>query len=123
MTTQAGGAGFHLSSMALALVLVSDIQAQEYPADAARGKTVYERHCLVCHGAGGGGDGPKAATLTIPPADFHRFRSFVKPDEEWLRTIEHGIVFSPMHSWRGRLSDSEMEDVVAYLRRLSNEGH
>ncbi|HJT20827.1 MAG TPA: cytochrome c [Nitrospira sp.] len=123
MMKKTRGAGLHLSYMALALTLASDIEAQEYPADAARGKIVYERHCLVCHGAGGGGDGPKAATLTIPPADFHRFRSFVKTDEEWLRTIEHGVVFSPMHSWRGRLSDSEMEDVVAYIRLLSNEGH
>jgi mono/diheme cytochrome c family protein len=42
----------------------------------------------------------------------------LKSDEEFLRTIEHGVVFSPMHSWRGQLSDDEMTDVVAYIRRL-----
>ncbi len=43
-----------------------------------------------------------------PPANFQRFQSFLKSDEELLRTIEHGVVFSPMHSWRGQLTDGEM---------------
>ncbi len=80
------------------------------------------RHCQTCHGVGGWGDGPKAAALTVPPANFHRFRSFLKSDEELLRTIEHGVVYSPMHSWRGQLTDGEMQDVVAYIRLLSQEG-
>ena len=96
--------------------------AQDYPADVDRGKAVYERHCLVCHGAGGWGDGPKAASLKIRPANFHRFSSFLKSDEELLRTIEYGVVFSPMHAWRGELTDGEMEDVVAYIRLLSQQG-
>jgi mono/diheme cytochrome c family protein len=96
--------------------------AQEYPPDLARGKGVYERHCHDCHGASGYGDGPKAATLKVRPANFHRFGSFLKSDEELLRTIEHGVVFSPMHSWRGQLTDGEMQDVVAYIRLLSQQG-
>lgn len=98
------------------------ILAEDYPADVARGKAVYERHCLACHGTGGWGDGPKAASLKVKPANFHRFSSFLKSDEELLRTIEHGIVFSPMHAWRGELTDGEMEDVVAYIRLLSQQG-
>jgi mono/diheme cytochrome c family protein len=98
------------------------LMAQEYPADVSRGKAVYERHCLKCHGTGGWGDGPTAASLKVPPADFHRFRSFLKSDEELLRTIEHGVVYSPMHSWRGQLTDGEMQDVVAYIRLLSQQG-
>ena len=43
--------------------------------------------------------------------------------EELLRTVEHGVVFSPMHSWRGQLTDEEMQDVVAYIRLLSQQGH
>jgi hypothetical protein len=45
----------------------------------------------------------------------------LKSDEELLRTIEHGVVFSPMHAWRGRLTDGEMQDVVAYIRLLSQQ--
>jgi mono/diheme cytochrome c family protein len=94
------------------------VHAQEYPADSTRGKAVYERHCQTCHGVRGWGDGPD----TKAPADFHRFKSFLKSDEELLRTIEHGVVFSPMHSWRGQLTDGEMQDVVSYVRLLSQQG-
>jgi len=100
----------------------SSLYAQDYPPDIARGKSVYTRHCLVCHGTGGWGDGPAASSLKVAPTNFHRFRSFLKSDEELLRTIEHGVVFSPMHSWRGQLTDGEMQDVLAYIRLLSQQG-
>lgn len=98
------------------------LRAQEYPADSTRGKAVYERQCQACHGVGGWGDGPDAKDLKIAPANFHRFSSFLKSDEELLRTVEHGVVFSPMHAWRGRLTDGEMQDVVVYIRLLSQQG-
>jgi hypothetical protein len=60
--------------------------------------------------------------LTIPPANFHRPGSFLKSDESLLRMIEHGGVYSPMHAWRGRLTDGEMQDVLAYIRILSQDG-
>ena len=101
--------------------LVCFAEAQDYPPDVTRGKAVYERHCQTCHGIGGYGDGPQAAALKVRPANFHRVGSFLKSDEELLRTIEHGVVFSPMHSWRGQLTDGEMQDVVAYIRLLSQQ--
>ncbi|MEK6764089.1 MAG: cytochrome c [Nitrospirota bacterium] len=104
------GLGFH-----------SHAYAQEYPSDTTRGKAVYERHCQKCHGVGGSGDGPDAQALKVAPANFHRFSSFLKSDEELLRTIEHGVVFNPMHSWRGQLTDGEMQDVVTYVRFLSQQ--
>ena len=105
------GLGFH-----------SHAYAQEYPSDTTRGKAVYERHCQKCHGVGGSGDGPDAQALKVAPANFHRFSSFLKSDDELLRTIEHGVVFSPMHSWRGQLTDGEMQDVVTYVRLLAQQG-
>lgn len=95
--------------------------AQDYPPDMARGKAVYERHCRTCHGPTGRGNGTGAASLKVPPANFQKFQSFLKSDEELLRTIEHGVVFSPMHTWRGQLTDGEMQDVVAYIRVLSEQ--
>jgi mono/diheme cytochrome c family protein len=103
------------------LPLSTSLLGQEYPADVSRGKAVYERHCLTCHGPRGLGDGPSALLLTITPTDFHRAGSFMKSDESLLRMIEHGGVFSPMHAWRGRLTDGEMQDVLAYIRALSQE--
>ena len=105
--------------LSLGLLLPIRLTAQEFPTDLDRGKAIYERHCLRCHGSSGWGDGPDAASLKIRPANFHIFKSFLRSDEELLRTIEHGVVFSPMHSWRGQLNDKEMEDVLAYIRLLS----
>ena len=110
-----------LSMGVIGLLFAPLLQAQEYPADITRGKNVYQRHCQACHGAGGLGDGPDAKDLKVAPANFHRFSSLLKSDEELLRTIEHGAVFSPMHAWRGRLTDGEMQDVVAYIRLLAQQ--
>lgn len=103
------------------LAFCSFLQAQEFPADVTRGKAVYERHCLACHGAGGWGDGPDAGSLKIAPANFHRFSSYLKSDEELLRAIEYGVVFSPMHSWQGKLTEGETQDVLSYIRLLSQQ--
>ena len=107
--------------LALIDLAPSTLYAQDYPPDRARGKAVYERYCQQCHGMTGRGDGPESDSLKISPANFQRFQSFLKSDEELLRTIEHGVVFSPMHSWRGQLTDGEMQDVVAYIRMLSQQ--
>jgi mono/diheme cytochrome c family protein len=111
-----------LSMGLIGLLFAPLLYAQEYPADSTRGKAVYERHCQTCHGVGGWGDGPDAKALKVAPANFHRFVSFLKSDEELLRTVEFGVVFSPMHSWRGQLTDGEMQDVVSYVRLLSQKG-
>ena len=104
------------------VVACGSASAQDFPPDVTRGKAVYERHCLACHGRGGWGDGPEAAALRVPPANFHRFKSLLKSDEELLRTIEHGIVFSPMHSWQGQLTETERQDALAYIRLLVQQG-
>ena len=111
-----------LSSGLIGLLFAPFLQAQEYPADITRGKAIYQHNCQTCHGVGGWGDGPGAQALQIGPTNFHRFSSFLKSDEELLRTIEHGVVFSPMHAWRGQLTDGEMQDAVAYIRLLSQQG-
>ncbi len=113
-----------LISLVSLLVLIDSaipagLSAQEYPPDPERGKAIYVRLCRSCHGDEGGGNGPSAETLPLPPADFRHVRSILKSDEDLLRVIEHGVVFSPMHAWRGRLADEEMQDVLAYIRLLS----
>jgi mono/diheme cytochrome c family protein len=111
-----------VTAVSMGLPISASLLAQDYPADVSRGKAIYERHCLSCHGPRGFGDGPSALLLTIMPTNFHRPGSYLKSDETLLRMIEHGGVFSPMHSWRGRLTDGEMQDVLAYIRVLSQDG-
>lgn len=104
----------------LAVILSSSwIAAQVRPGHPDRGEAIYKEHCLRCHGRYGDGDGPDAQGLIVRPADFHTDRSRAKTDFELLITISNGVLFSPMHSWRGRLTDEEMMDVIEYVRALA----
>jgi len=38
---------------------------------------------------------------------------------EYLIAMSHGVLFSPMHSWRGTLTEEEMIDVITYIRHLA----
>ncbi len=87
-----------------------------------RGKAVYTEQCVRCHGNMGNGDGPDAQGLIVRPTDFHTERSRAKTDFELLVAISNGVLFSPMHSWRGRLKDEEMMDVIQYVRSLAPTG-
>ena len=97
------------------------LPAAELPEDVMMGKTIYEQHCQKCHG-GGRGDGPQAQWQYLPAANFHKPSSTLKSDDQLLMIIEHGVIFSPMHSFRGTLNATQMQDVLAYIRLLSRQG-
>jgi mono/diheme cytochrome c family protein len=94
----------------------------DLPEDVTMGKKVYEQHCQKCHGVGGWGDGPQAQWQYLPPVNFHAMSSKLKSDEQLISVIEHGVIFSPMHSFRDTLNATEIQDVVAYIRLLSQRG-
>lgn len=85
----------------------------------ANGQVLYDEYCARCHGLTGKGDGPDAPRLTVQPANFHTARSRAKTDFELLTTISYGIAFSPMHAWRGRVTDEELLELVRYIRELA----
>ena len=85
----------------------------------AFGKTVYDQHCLRCHGPQGRGDGPDAQTLTIKPANFHSSESRMKTDDELISKVIWGGVYSPMHGWGTRLSRRDILSVIWYIRLLA----
>jgi len=105
--------------LALCAALVSCASlGDELPPDAS-GPAIYERLCQKCHGATGRGDGPQAQWKFLPPANFHAPASRAKSDEQLLSIIEHGVIFTPMHSYRGTLTGAQMREVLAYIRLLS----
>ena len=114
-------AGFAIGSVLL-LWSPALLPAAELPEDVMMGKQVYEQHCQKCHGVGGWGDGPQAQWQYLPPVNFHALSSRLKSDEQLTTVIEHGVIFSPMHSFRGTLNATEIQDVVAYIRLLSQRG-
>lgn len=111
-----------LMTMTGALLLLAfsePVRSQELGGDVMAGKTIYERHCARCHGAGGWGDGPFAQEESIPPANFHSPIIQSRSDEQMVTAIEFGLAMSKMHGWRGRLNEQEMRDVVSYIRLLT----
>jgi cytochrome c oxidase cbb3-type subunit 2 len=73
----------------------------------ARGKQVYERHCIGCHGVKGDGNGPVATFMHIQrPRNFtygmYKFRRTASPlpsDADLLRTISRGVRGTAMPPW------------------------
>ncbi len=77
-------------------------------------------NCNMCHGADGWGKGHSGLMLQPLPANFHEPRRMFNRSETKLRTaLKHGIYGSAMPQWIDRLSDAEINLVVAYLRTFT----
>lgn len=83
-----------------------------------RGQAVYTANCLACHGPGGDGDGPAAASLPIPPADLSSAHAAAHADRDMIFWVTNGIAGSPMPAFGDELSDTEIQDAVAYIRAM-----
>ncbi len=94
-------------------------QSQEPQINVQRGEVVYKAHCMSCHGIRGTGDGPDAAKLIVPPANFHRPESRSKSEFDLRGAIIWGLAFSPMHGWWGILSANDIRSVTIYIRQLA----
>ena len=78
-------------------------------ADRQNGRTLYEMHCVGCHGESGNSIDP-----TIP--NFANGDRLCQMDAQLLDSIRRGNQTMP--AFRGLLSDQEIRDVIAYLRTL-----
>lgn len=95
------------------------VAAQGERGNARNGQAVYEQHCLRCHGLTLEGNGPDSRYLIVAPTNLQSRRSRAKTDWELLVSITHGVIFSPMHGWRDRLTDEQILDVLSYIRMMA----
>jgi mono/diheme cytochrome c family protein len=86
--------------------------------DPAKGKALYEKHCLVCHGPQGKGDGPAGKALKPPAADFTSPESTKKSEVELRQVLENGKPGTGMDPWKSQLRQSEMNDLMGYVMTL-----
>ncbi len=92
--------------------------------DASRGETQYTTLCASCHGRGGAGDGPLAASLDPKPArhdDGHYMNRL--SNDHLFTVIQRGGGAAGksqlMAAWGGVLDDQQIRDVIAYIRSLA----
>ena len=89
--------------------------APAFGADLAIGKSIYGDKCLKCHGEKGRGDGRKAADLEKKPADYTDKAKMAKfTDEDLKKAVKEGK--KPMPAFGKKLSDEDINGVVAYIR-------
>lgn len=68
---------------------------------------LYDQHCLRCHGVALDGKGPDAASLKVPPANFHLYLSRLKDDADLKKTIKEGRRYLGMHNWEDTFNDEQ----------------
>lgn len=98
---------------------ITAANAEEAPVSAEQGRIVYERHCIACHGPQGRGGGygffpSSVADLTAPATKG-------KPDKDLREALIKGRPHPAMGSWKSVLSDSEIDEVLAYVRTFKHE--
>ena len=90
--------------------------------DPVKGKAIYEKLCITCHGAQGKGDGPAGKMMMPPAADLTSPKIKSKPDSDWLQAIRNGRPPTTMPAFKGQLSEQQIYDVLTYVRGLGKQG-
>lgn len=93
------------------------------PESLARGRALYEKHCLACHGGNGDGKGPVARRLGFTAADLTASGMVSsQTDGEIFWKIATGR--DPMPSFRKDkgLTDAQIWDLVNQVRTLAAPG-
>ncbi|MFI5309818.1 MAG: FTR1 family protein [Gemmatimonadales bacterium] len=87
--------------------------------DLARGKELYGRHCAVCHGVAGAGDGPTAKSIVPPPAPIGDAAAMRGVSPALLyRIVSVGVKGTMMVGWSPQLVPDDRWAVIAYVTSL-----
>lgn len=78
-----------------------------------RGKKLYQKHCLSCHGPYGKGDGAAAAGQERRPADLEKLAEEVK---HFLFFMSISQYDGRMPGWRESFTEEEREELSAYIK-------
>jgi len=100
------------------------------PALGADDRALYRRHCAVCHGDAGRGDGPASGLLTPRPRDLttgrYKLRSTptgtLPTVDDVARAIRVGLPGTSMAGYDGLLSPVEIEGLARYVLALAPPG-
>jgi len=120
-----------LSFLAVALIAVPGAALAEKPTPVnkdllEKGKKVYFKRCVWCHGVEGGGDGPSADRLFTRPRNFIQGTFKIRwtdsgelpLDINLVNTVKNGLQGSAMPAWGEFLSEDEILAVVQFVKSL-----
>jgi mono/diheme cytochrome c family protein len=111
----------------ITLLLMAGTAGAQEVGNAQQGKIVYEKYCVLCHGAEGDGKGHFSEATTPVPRDFRqgtfKWRSTpsgaLPTDADLERVLITGLYGTSMSSFSTTLSHAQRLDVVAYIKTFS----
>jgi copper resistance protein D len=80
-----------------------------------RGRPLYAKFCIACHGTGGRGDGPAAGGLPVKPADLTEEHLLSHSEGDLFWWISRGIDHS-MPGFNLFMSENQRWDLINFLR-------
>ena len=98
-------------SVAAAFVLAALTAA---PALAQDGGAIYKSRCAMCHGADGTGNTPVGKSMKV--RSFKSDEDVKASDATLIKDTKEGV--GKMPAYAGKLTDAQIQDVVAYIRTL-----
>jgi cytochrome c oxidase cbb3-type subunit 2 len=109
------------------LVSASVMSLPNTPQQVERGRAVYARRCIGCHGDKGDGNGPAATFLDPRPRNFtlgsFKFRTTpsgsLPTDGDLYRTLTRGVRFTAMPTWH-ELPEKDRVAVIAFIKTFSS---
>lgn len=112
--------------LGISLIVTLAMSAALQAADAEQGRLLYRANCAQCHGLEGTGKGINAPHLEVAPRNHTDYEEMnARTDEELFKAISEGgqavnkSVLMP--NWGHTLSEDDIHDLIAYLRKLCCE--
>ena len=89
--------------------------------DVAAGGELYIKMCAACHGEGGMGDGPSAASLDPAPSPIAHTSTMLSDGYLYWRIAEGGAEFkTTMPAWKDSLAEEDIWALIGYMRALGS---
>lgn len=84
-----------------------------------QGLRSFSQHCVSCHGSGGLGDGPLAASLPKPPANLSEPHTSLHTPGDMYGWISRGMPRGAMPGFAAVLDEEQRWDLVNFLHAFS----
>ncbi|HLJ75794.1 MAG TPA: cytochrome c [Acidobacteriaceae bacterium] len=99
-------------SATAALLLVASVAAPAF--GQGDGAATYKTKCAMCHGADGTGNSPVGKSMKV--RSFKSDEDVKASDAALIKDTKDGV--GKMPAYAGKLTDAQIQDVVAYIRTL-----